>query len=67
MINEKFFDGMTFKVNTRRSDHHFVYDTNELNEMIGGYVLQNVPGLKVKMKNPDITSSKIMIRPKICK
>ena len=52
MINEKFFDGMTFKVNTRRSDHHFVYDTNELNEMIGGYVLQNVPGLKVKMKNP---------------
>ena len=55
MINEKFFDGMTFKVNTRRSDHHFVYDTNELNEMIGGYVLQNVPGLKVKMKNPDIT------------
>lgn len=55
MISEKFFDGMTFKVNTRRSDHHFVYDTNELNEMIGGYVLQNVPGLKVKMKNPDIT------------
>ncbi len=55
IMKEKYFEGMTFKVNTRRSDHHFIYDTNELNDMIGGYVLEHVPGLKVKMKDPDLT------------
>ncbi|SEM56305.1 thiamine biosynthesis protein ThiI [Ligilactobacillus sp. WC1T17] len=55
LVQEKFFDGMTFKVNTRRSDHHFIYDTNELNEMLGDYILTHVPGIKVKMKDPDLT------------
>ncbi|MCP0887660.1 tRNA 4-thiouridine(8) synthase ThiI [Ligilactobacillus sp. WILCCON 0076] len=53
MLQEKFHAGVTFKVNTRRSDHQFIYDTNELNDMIGGYILDNIPGIKVKMKNPD--------------
>ena len=55
IMQEKFFDGMTFKINTRRSDHRFMYDTNEINDMLGGYILEHVPGIKVKMKNPDIT------------
>ncbi|MDO4456620.1 MAG: tRNA uracil 4-sulfurtransferase ThiI, partial [Ligilactobacillus agilis] len=55
IMQEKFFDGMTFKINTRRSDHRFTYDTNEINDMLGGYILEHVPGIKVKMKNPDIT------------
>lgn len=45
---------VSFKVNTRRSDHQFEYDTNQLNDMFGGFLLQNLPQLKVKMKNPDI-------------
>lgn len=55
MLAEKYHDGLTFKINTRRSDHNFQYDTNELNDMLGGHILQNVPGIKVKMKAPDIT------------
>ena len=39
LIKEMFHPGMTFKVNTRRSDHDFKYDTNELNDLIGSYVL----------------------------
>ncbi|MGK4127464.1 tRNA uracil 4-sulfurtransferase ThiI [Ligilactobacillus saerimneri] len=55
LIKEMFHPGMTFKVNTRRSDHDFKYDTNELNDLIGSYVLENIPGIKVKMKDPDVT------------
>lgn len=49
-----FKDGMTFKVNTRRSDHDFEYDTNQLNTMIGDYLFDNMDNLKVKMKKPDL-------------
>ena len=45
---------MTFKVNTRRSDHEFEYDTNQLNTMIGDYLFDNMDNLKVKMKKPDL-------------
>lgn len=55
MLKEKYFEGMTFKINTRRSDHGFEYDTNELNNLLGGAILENIDGIKVKMKNPDIT------------
>lgn len=55
LIKEMFHPGMTFKVNTRRSDHDFKYDTNELNDLIGSYVLENIPEIKVKMKDPDVT------------
>lgn len=46
-----FKDGMTFKVNTRRSDHDFEYDTNQLNMMIGDYLFDNMDNLKVQMKS----------------
>ncbi|MFT9450804.1 tRNA uracil 4-sulfurtransferase ThiI [Liquorilactobacillus ghanensis] len=55
MIKEKFQPGMTFKINTRRSDHDFQLDTNQMNDLLGGYILDNLPGIKVKMKNPDLT------------
>lgn len=54
VFNEVFYDGMTFKINTRRSDHNFEYDTNQLNDILGGTILENFPGIKVKMKQPDI-------------
>ncbi|MFT8823901.1 MAG: tRNA uracil 4-sulfurtransferase ThiI [Liquorilactobacillus mali] len=55
MIKEQFEEGTTFKINTRRSDHDFELDTNAMNDLLGGYVLDNIPGIKVKMKKPDIT------------
>ena len=54
LMNETFKKGMTFKVNTRRSDHQFLYDTNELNKMIGDYLFANMSDLKVEMKHPDL-------------
>lgn len=55
MVKEQFKTGTTFKINTRRQDHDFEFDTNQLNDMLGGYVLEHVPGIEVKMKKPDIT------------
>ena len=54
LMQDTFEDGMTFKVNTRRSDHEFEYDTNQINEMIGDYLFDNMDNLKVKMKKPDM-------------
>ncbi|KRN01921.1 thiamine biosynthesis ATP pyrophosphatase [Levilactobacillus senmaizukei DSM 21775 = NBRC 103853] len=55
MVKEIFKPGMTFKINTRRQDKAFEYDTNHLNDLLGGYILENVPGIQVKMKKPDLT------------
>lgn len=55
MIQAQYQPGMTFKINTRRQDHQFEYDTNQINDKLGGHILRNVPGIDVKMKNPDIT------------
>lgn len=54
MIKEQFQPGMTFKINTRRSDHDFKLDTNQMNDILGGYILDNLPGIQVKMKDPDL-------------
>ena len=54
LMKETFKKGMTFKVNTKRSDHQFLYDTNELNKMVGDYLFSNMENLKVEMKHPDI-------------
>ena len=54
LMKETFIKGMTFKVNTKRSDHQFLYDTNELNKMVGDYLFANMENLKVEMKHPDI-------------
>ena len=54
LMNATFKKGMTFKVNTRRSDHQFLYDTNELNKMVGDYLFANMNDLKVEMKHPDL-------------
>ncbi|MDG5471078.1 tRNA 4-thiouridine(8) synthase ThiI [Jeotgalibacillus sp. ET6] len=47
-------DQATFKVSARRADKSFPLDTNELNREISSYVLNQVDGLIVEMKNPEI-------------
>lgn len=54
LMKETFKKGMTFKVNTKRSDHQFLYDTNELNKMVGDYLFSHMDDLKVEMRHPDI-------------
>ncbi|WP_281164675.1 tRNA uracil 4-sulfurtransferase ThiI [Liquorilactobacillus sicerae] len=54
MVKEQFKPGMTFKINTRRSDHDFSLDTNQMNDLLGGVILDSFPGIKVKMKEPDL-------------
>ncbi|MCI1290054.1 MAG: tRNA 4-thiouridine(8) synthase ThiI [Lactobacillus sp.] len=46
--------GQTFKVNTKRSDHKFEYDTNQLNKLVGDYLFDHLAGLKAEMKHPDL-------------
>lgn len=47
-------DGKTFKIATKRTDHSFVYDTNEMNLFLGDAVLDAFDTMKVKLKHPDI-------------
>ncbi|WP_125573402.1 tRNA uracil 4-sulfurtransferase ThiI [Levilactobacillus huananensis] len=54
MVKEVFEPGMTFKINTRRQDKEFKYDTYQMNNIMGDTILDNVPGISVQMKHPDI-------------
>lgn len=55
MMKERYHSGLTFKINTRRSDHKFKYDTNAMNDLLGGTILQAFDDIHVKMKDPDVT------------
>ncbi|CUS26586.1 thiamine biosynthesis protein ThiI [Paucilactobacillus oligofermentans DSM 15707 = LMG 22743] len=56
MVQEQLGDAkMTFKVNTRRSDHEFEIDTNEMNMRLGGYLLEQFDQLAVDVHNPELT------------
>lgn len=54
LVRSLFRDGQTFKITPKRSDKSFELDTDGINHTIGGYLLQNISGLKVNVKNPDI-------------
>ncbi|MBQ7668066.1 MAG: tRNA 4-thiouridine(8) synthase ThiI [Clostridia bacterium] len=45
--------GKTFKVEARRGDKSFPLTSPEIAREIGGEILENVPGLKVDVNNPD--------------
>lgn len=54
LVQALYQDGQTFKVTAKRSDKTFELNTNEINHAIGGHLLQNITGLKVNVKQPDI-------------
>jgi thiamine biosynthesis protein ThiI len=54
LVRSLYKGGQTFKVTPKRSDKGFELDTDGINHTIGGYLLQNIPGIKVDVKNPDI-------------
>ena len=45
--------GVTFKVDAKRSDKGFPYDTFALQQELGGEILSNIEHLTVDVKNPD--------------
>ncbi|MFD1466140.1 tRNA uracil 4-sulfurtransferase ThiI [Lapidilactobacillus mulanensis] len=55
MLQEQVPEAKTFKIDTRRSDHDFELDTNQINLLLGDAVYDNIPELTAKMKHPDVT------------
>lgn len=56
MFEEQVDHPITFKIETRRSDHHFELDTFAMNNKLGGYLLDKFPDkLKVDVHHPDLT------------
>nr|WP_205684838.1 tRNA uracil 4-sulfurtransferase ThiI [Enterococcus ureasiticus] len=54
IIKSAYQPGQTFKITSKRSDHSFELDTNELNRELGGAVFELFPEIAVQMKKPDI-------------
>jgi thiamine biosynthesis protein ThiI len=44
----------TFKVTVRRVNKDFPYDSQQMNNLVGGYVLEGCPGLHVDVHHPDL-------------
>ena len=55
LLSQEDLEGQTFKIMTRRSDHTFEMDTNQINLFLGDAVLEAFPDIKVQLKQPDIT------------
>ncbi|MCQ6274402.1 tRNA 4-thiouridine(8) synthase ThiI [Bacillus sp. V3B] len=54
LFKKVYQEGQTFKITTKRADKTFFMETDELNHTFGAHMLQNVPNLKVNVKQPDI-------------
>jgi len=54
LIRFLYKEGQSFKITPKRSDKTFELNTDGINHTIGGHLLQNIPGLKVDVRNPDI-------------
>jgi len=52
--SHRLVEGATFKVNAKRADKRFALKTPEICMEVGGYILENKPGLKVDVHNPDV-------------
>ena len=55
LLSKEDLEGKTFKIMTKRSDHTFEMDTNQINLFLGDAVLEAFPDIKVQLKQPDIT------------
>lgn len=55
IMQDLYYEGMTFKIASKRSDHSFELDTRELNQTLGGAIFEVLPQIKAQMKSPDVT------------
>lgn len=44
----------TFKVNVRRVNKSFPLDSQQMNYLVGGYILEVIPGLQVDVRDPEV-------------
>ena len=54
-LPEKLIGKRTFKVEAKRSDKRFPMTSPEISAEVGGVILSCVPGIRVDVKNPDVT------------
>ena len=54
-LPEKLLGKRTFKVEAKRSDKRFPLTSPEISAEIGGVILSCVPGIRVNVKNPEVT------------
>lgn len=54
IMEEIYVEGKTFKITSKRSDHSFELDSNQLNQALGKVVIDSCPGIAVQMRQPDI-------------
>ena len=57
IANEISPDKLAFRVDTRRSNKNFPYDSQEINHSLGAYLQSIRPELVVNLRNPDFTIS----------
>lgn len=55
LVHSQYETGQSFKINTKRADHDWEYDTNEVNQILGEHIKNSIPDIQVKMKNPSIS------------
>lgn len=44
----------SFKIETKRSDKSFEFDSPTFSKMLGGHILKNIDGISVDVHNPDV-------------
>ncbi|MEJ6400390.1 tRNA uracil 4-sulfurtransferase ThiI [Nicoliella lavandulae] len=54
MVKDQYQPGTTFKINTIRQDKDYPLDTYDVNNALGSYIIDNIDGIKAKMKHPDV-------------
>lgn len=54
VMQDVYYDGLTFKITSKRSDHTFEMDSRKLNQYLGSAVFDVLPNIQAKMKGPDI-------------
>ncbi|AKP66396.1 tRNA uracil 4-sulfurtransferase ThiI [Companilactobacillus ginsenosidimutans] len=57
MMHEAYQEGDSFKVATKRSDHSYPLDTNQINLQLGDAICDEFPDIPVDVKRPDIKIS----------
>lgn len=53
-LKDELLEAHTFKVETKRSDKKFPYDSPTISTEVGGYLLESFPNLSVNVHEPDI-------------
>lgn len=54
-LGDELHNARTFKVCAKRSDKKFPYKSPEICREVGGFILSNIPSLKVDVHEPEIT------------